>query len=135
MAGVTSLQQNRMEMQASTTINKMFSAPELVVWPPVCLPSFPCTQKVPALRQGTEPKHSFPPETIHKIPTKVNETSKENTSCHPHQGTFSLVLFLKNKRRVNKNPQWLLRVLFISTCFIFTRKSFASSYTVLTLII
>lgn len=73
MAGVTSLQQNRMELQASTTINKMFSTPELVVWPPpVCFLSFPYTQKVRALRQGTEPKHNFPPETINKIPTKVN---------------------------------------------------------------
>lgn len=76
MAGVTLLQQNRVELQASTTISKMFSTPELVVWPgPMCILSFPFAQKVLALRQGTEPKHNFPPETINKIASKVNEQS------------------------------------------------------------
>lgn len=61
---------------AGTTSRKMFSTPELVVWPqPVCFLSFPFAQKVLALRQGTEPKYNFSPETINKIPTKLNETS------------------------------------------------------------
>lgn len=119
MAGLTSLQYNRVELQESTTGNKMSSTPETAVWPqPVCFLSVPFAQKVLALRQGTELKHNFPPETINKIPIKVNETSKGNTPCHSHQGTFLLLLFLKSKKWVNKKPQRLLRILFISTCFI-----------------
>ena len=54
MAGLTSLQQNKAVLQASTTTNHTFSTQHLLVWSqPVYFLPFTFTQQVPALRQST----------------------------------------------------------------------------------
>jgi len=86
MAGLTLLQQNKLVLQSSTTTIHIINTQDLVVQSqPVYLLSFTFTQQVLALRQGIEPKHSFPVEIINQKLNKVNEMSKENTPLHPHQ--------------------------------------------------
>lgn len=76
-AGLTPLQQNKGVLQASTTTSHTFSMQDLVVWSqPVYFLSFTFTQQASALRQGIEPQHNFPTETINQKLNNVNETKR-----------------------------------------------------------